>query len=94
VGNPTYSYLLHLRQQGTFETDDPAVGHAPAVRGGMRAMSRAEEFRKNAAQCSDLASASRLESDREQWLSLHRFWLDRAEEENRRERPDAQTSVE
>jgi hypothetical protein len=48
-------------------------------------MPSAEEFRKNATQCCELAAATRSESDREQWLSLQRFWLDRAEEENHRE---------
>jgi hypothetical protein len=50
-------------------------------------MSSADEFRKNATQCGDLAEAAKSKSDREQWLSLQQFWLDRAEQEDRRNSP-------
>ena len=46
-------------------------------------MSSADEFRKNATQCGDLAEAAKSKSDREQWLSLQQL-LDRAEQEDRR----------
>jgi hypothetical protein len=55
-------------------------------------MFSADEFRKNATQCGDLAEAAKSESDRKQWLSLQRFWLDRAEQEDRRNSPGAQIS--
>jgi hypothetical protein len=55
-------------------------------------MSSADEFRKNATQCGDLAETAKSKSDREHWLSLQRFWLDRAEQEDRRNSPGAQIS--
>jgi hypothetical protein len=78
----------------------PQQGQAPDVLGDLIPwawkhevhMSSADEFRKNATQCGDLAEAAKSKSDREHWLSLQRFWLDRAEQEDRRNSPGAQIS--
>src|SRR5690348_13661337 len=51
-----------------------------------RRMSNAEEFRRNAVQCSHLAKATGSDSERDQWSKLQRFWLHLAEQEDQRSR--------
>jgi uncharacterized tellurite resistance protein B-like protein len=43
-------------------------------------MSRAEEFRKNADECSQQAAKSRNHLDKERWLKIAEHWLQMAQE--------------
>jgi hypothetical protein len=50
-------------------------------------MSRAEDSRRHAAHCVELARNARNEADRRRWLDMAQFWLQRANEAERPRSP-------
>jgi hypothetical protein len=44
-------------------------------------MSASEEFRKNAATCSEIAKACKSLDEREKWLRMRQAWLNLAEKD-------------
>ena len=50
-------------------------------------MSEADEFRKNAATCADIAKNCKSPDERDQWLRMQQAWLRLAEGADKRNPP-------